>query len=223
MSGDHKSEIIRIEHAGRVYRWQRSGRAWPGHTTYLAIRVNEIILGDTYADEGIEQTYSCHPGDFLDGCFHDLVRADFGDDALGEIIAEIRATVHVPERDRVARRVKDEARAATTRAVAEEKSADDKASAIAGSAPAGSERPGEHRPAGKPVAGATVSVALTGCKRVDLPLIAALRAITRGPVKKLLDQVGRSPCILASDLPVAEGEVIKQRLGELGATVELRG
>src|SRR5690606_38542323 len=60
--------VTRWQHEGRVFRWQRAGSAWPGHVAFVALRAGEVVLGDRYAGEGVERTYTCEPQALLEGC-----------------------------------------------------------------------------------------------------------------------------------------------------------
>jgi hypothetical protein len=87
--------VERLQHEGRVFRWGRRGSAWPGHTTFVAIRAGEVVVGDRYAGEGVERTYACHPQALLEGCFQALVTEQLGPRVLAELLAEVRRELGV--------------------------------------------------------------------------------------------------------------------------------
>lgn len=200
MTAGSDNPVTRIEHEGRVYRWQRPSSAWPGHTRFVAIRGSEVVLGDRYAREGIERSYACSLQDLLDGCFREQLVEQLGESVHREVLAEVRHELGFA------------ADTSTERADAVDDSADaePRSTAEPAAAPAASE------------SSAQVSVVLTAVPSIDLPLVVALRSIGRAPVAALLPALQDPPCVLASDVPRTEGEVIARRLQPLGATVELR-
>lgn len=66
-----------------------------------------------------------------------------------------------------------------------------------------------------------VRVAVTACPNVDLSLAVALRGLTRASVAELLPRLRTLPCVIAADVPRADGESLAQRLRDMGATVQL--
>lgn len=199
--------VIRIEHEGRVYRWERPGSAWPGHVSFVALRGPEVVLGDRYAREGIERSYACRLEDLLEGCFGEQLVEQLGEAVHAEVLAEVRHQLGPDD--------------ASTPDAAAAQAPEAQAGPQAPPAPA--DAPPEAR-APEPAASegaARVRVTLSACPSVDLALIVALRAITRGPVADLLPALQAPPCVLAAELPRAQGEAIARRLRSLGATVEL--
>lgn len=90
MVDEREDGIERLRHEGRVHRWSRRSPAWPGHTTFVAIKGGEAVLGDRYAGEGVERTYACDLRSLLDGCFHSVIDAQLGARVLEELLAEAR-------------------------------------------------------------------------------------------------------------------------------------
>lgn len=227
--------VIRIEHEGRVYRWERSGSAWPGHTAFVALRGREVVLGDRYAREGIERSYACSPEDLLAGCFAEALVEQLGQAVYAEVLAEVRHQLGVSPGSAAA--------ASAPKAASTSKTASPAASASVGSTPkaassaaasssAASSSAASSSAAVEPVsadsAGSTadeptarVQVVLSACPTVDMALVVALRAITRGRVADLLPGLQAPPHVVAVDVPRAEGEAIAQRLRSVGATVDL--
>ena len=112
---EREDEIERLRHDGRVHFWStrgstrgsnqasRSGASasapaasWPGHTTFVALRGGQVVLGDRYAGEGIERTYACELPALLEGCFQELVEQQLGSQVLAELLAEVRRELGVP-------------------------------------------------------------------------------------------------------------------------------
>jgi ribosomal protein L7/L12 len=217
MADEREDGVERLQHEGRVFRWGRRGAAWPGHTTFVAIRGGEVVVGDRYAGEAFERTYACQPQALLEGCFQELVREQLGPRVLEELLAEVRRELGARSPD---------AGAVNTQ-------------------PAGSQAPVAARPALAPApspesppkavsarleavavpevvdATARVDVAVVACHAVDLALAVALRGITRAPVPELLGRLRSLPCTVLSGVSRAQAEGVRERLAELGAAVEL--
>lgn len=102
---EREDEIERLRHDGRVHFWSKRGSTsgasastpWPGHTTFVALRGGQVVLGDRYAGEGIERTYACDLHALLEGCFQELVEQQLGSQVLAELLAEVRRELGVPE------------------------------------------------------------------------------------------------------------------------------
>lgn len=92
---EREDEIERLRHEGRVHRWSRKRSAWPGHTTFVALRGGEVVVGDRYAAEGVERTYACELAALLEGCFQDIVAQQLGPRVLEELLAEVRRELGV--------------------------------------------------------------------------------------------------------------------------------
>jgi hypothetical protein len=87
--------IERLRHDGHVHWWARRGTAWPGHTTFVALRGGEVVVGDRYASEAVERTYACELAALLDGCFQELVAQQLGPRVLEELLAAVRRELGV--------------------------------------------------------------------------------------------------------------------------------
>ncbi|MCA9709144.1 MAG: hypothetical protein KDK70_25090 [Myxococcales bacterium] len=231
MTAGSDNPVIRVEHEGRVYRWERRGSAWPGHTCFVVLRGAEVVLGDRYAQEGIERSYACQLHDLLEGAFDEPLRSQLGEDVRLEVLAEVRHALGLRPASTAATKP-TEAKSAEAKPVAKPA---EPAEAKSAAKPVA--KPAEPKPtAPKPTAAsakpqpaaasaessARVCVTLTACSAIDLPLVVALRAITRGPVGPRVAALQQLPAVLAADVPRAEGEAIAQRLQPLGATVELQ-
>lgn len=195
MVDEREDEIERLRHDGRVFRWSRrwSREGWPGHTTFVALKGGEVVVGDRYAGEGVERTYACDPASLLDGCFQELVAQQLGPRVLEELLAEVRRALGVAarpdERPKGAgaptKNAREPAVATITTVAAEPSGAAPGASAPATKpsptpvvsahssprpAPVASERPSAAAP---PVRTSTpVAVSLPAAGRVDLTLVA---------------------------------------------------
>lgn len=197
-----ENSITRVEHEGRVYRWERQG-SWPGHTSFVALRGAEVVIGDRYAKDGIERSYTCHPQDLLDGLFDEAIDLQFGEAVRQEVLTAVRAQLGP---------------AAAPKIVEPQDTAE--AEAVPAPEPEAAPEPAA-TPEAAAESSARVSVTLTACPSLDLPLVVALRRITRAPVAERLSALQAPPCVLVPDVPRAEGESIAQRLRALGATIEL--
>ena len=226
---EREDDIERLLHDGRVHRWARSRSAWPGHTTFVALKGGEVVVGDRYAAEGIERTYTCDPASLLEGCFQDLVAAQLGAKVLAELLREVRRelgaaeAIPLPASSRAAEAIPLPASSRVAEAIPLPAS-----SRVAEAIPLpASSRVAEAIPAPatppKPAASgeARVDVAVVACHRIGLPLAAALRAITRSPVKDLLARLQALPCRVASGLTREQAEGVAARLTGLGAEVQL--
>jgi hypothetical protein len=87
---EREDGVERLRHEGRVHRWSRRSPAWPGHTTFVALKGGEAVLGDRYAGEGVERTYACDLRSLLDGCFHSVIGEQLGARVLEELLTEAR-------------------------------------------------------------------------------------------------------------------------------------
>lgn len=85
-----EDDIERLLHEGRVHRWTRRRPAWPGHSTFVALKGGVVVIGDRYAAEGVERTYDCDPASLLEGMFHDVIADQLGKKVLEEVLAEVR-------------------------------------------------------------------------------------------------------------------------------------
>jgi hypothetical protein len=259
MADERADEIERLQHDGRVFRWsrrsahERSGQtaAWPGHTTFVALRGGEVVVGDRYAGEGVERTYACDLPSLLDGCFQALVAEQLGTRVLEELLAEVRRELGVhgssgPSRTPSTRNAREPgmASAAPGHLAATEAS---EASVVGSGAPApaaspvvfaraqpgptaagGSERASEPAPVASASAAAglvptatRVDLTVVGCRSVSLPLAVALRGVTRTSMHELLGRLRALPCRVAAGVPRDQAEGLVARLVELGAEVEL--
>jgi hypothetical protein len=90
MVDEREDGVERLRHEGRVHRWSRRSPAWPGHTTFVALKGGEAVLGDRYAGEGVERTYACDLRSLLDGCFHSVISEQLGARVLEELLTEAR-------------------------------------------------------------------------------------------------------------------------------------
>lgn len=214
--GEREDGIERLRHDGRIHRWSREGSLWPGHTTFVALKGGQVVMGDRYAGEQVERTYACDPASFLEGCFQDLVAQQLGSQVLEELRAEVRRELGVGASAPVAAKVVS----APAKPVA--------------TAPAPSERPSAPKPAAvstplQPVtvaaspspASGPVDLTVVACARVGLPLAVALRGITRTSVHELLGRLRSLPCRVAAGVPREQAEGVAARLSELGAEVRL--
>ena len=95
MTDERGDEIERLFHDGRVHRWSRKVSGWPGHTTFVALKGGQVVMGDRYAGEGVERTYACDPASLLEGCFQELVSQQLGPRVLEELLAEVRRELGV--------------------------------------------------------------------------------------------------------------------------------
>ena len=155
---EREDGIERLRHEGRVHRWSRRSRSWPGHTTFVALKGGEAVLGDRYAGEGVERTYACDLRSLLDGCFHSVIGEQLGARVLEELLPEARrelgeattqATVTKNARERASAE-----RASAERASAERASGETSSKAHEKPAAAGS---GAFAPASVPVSAKVVS------------------------------------------------------------------
>lgn len=206
--GEIRFDIVRTRYNDRVYHWQRRDPSWPGHIAYIALRVDEVQVGDRYREEACECVFACTFREFLDGCFHDSIRDVFGAATLEEALAEVRAEVGPEPAAPVVESAAPEKRpekesGIESRRVEQPAAGLDKSAAIA---------------AGK----GTVDVVITRCERVDLTLATALRSVTRVPVRTLLDGLRQLPYIVANDVTVSDGLAVSERLSGLGAKIEMR-
>lgn len=224
MADEHEDGIERLQHEGRVFRWGRRGPAWPGHTTFVTLRGGEVVMGDRYAGEGVERTYACHPQELLDGCFQALVSEQLGPRVLEELLAEARRELRVPQAAKQAVATGPRQAVVAKPAVAADKTQPAGAQApIAAPLPpmAVSARSVAVAATGAVDASARVDVAIVACRAVDLPLAVALRGITRTPVQALLGRLRSLPCTVLAGVSRAQAEGVRERLAELGATIEL--
>lgn len=210
--------IERLRHDGRIHRWSREGSRWPGHTTFVALRGGQVVMGDRYAGEQVERTYACDPASLLEGCFQDLVAQQLGPRVLDELLSEVRRELGVGA-----------SAPAPVRAPAKVVSAPAKP---VPAAPAASERPSTPKPAAvstpqpvtvaaSPSPAGPVDLTVVACSRVGLPLAVALRGITRASVHELLGRLRSLPCRVAAGVPREQAEGVAARLSELGAEVRL--
>lgn len=211
MANEHEDGIDRWWHQGRVHRWSRDGSAWPGHTTFVAIRGGEVVVGDRYAGEGIERTYACHPQALLDGCFAALVAEQLGGRVLEELVAEVQRELGVGSRVAEAAKRPETAAEPASPSIVEEAAPSKVVFAPAQAV----------RAASVAAAADRVDVAVVACATVSLPLAAALRGVTRAPVKELLARLRQLPCTVLVGVSPVDAEHARVRLTELGATVEL--
>lgn len=207
-----EDEIERLRHEGRVHRWSLERSAWPGHTTFVALRGGEVVVGDRYAAEGIERTYACDMASLLEGCFQDLVAQQLGPRVLEELLAEVRRELGMAE-PKVGAPAPAAAPAAAKVVSAPSKPVPVAAPVVA--PPAAPTTPGP-TPAGGPV-----DVTVVACPRVSLPLAVALRGLVRTSVHELLGRLRSLPCRVAAGVPREQAEGMAARLTELGAEVQL--
>jgi hypothetical protein len=227
-----EDEIERLLLDGRVHRWSRRvASSWPGHTTFVALKGGEVVVGDRYAGEGIERTYACALESLLEGCFHELVAQQLGSRVLEELLAEVRRELGV------AAKAEASTKNAREPAVASASGPKPQPAAAATSArpstptAATSERPSTptsvavSTPATSPTPAPTsrvhVDLTVVACPSVDLPLAVALRGITRTSVHELLGRLRSLPCRVATGVPREQAEGLAARLVELGAEVRL--
>ena len=206
-------DILRTLFDERVYHWQRVDPGWPGHNAYVALRVGELHIGDRYREENYECAFACQLQEFLDGCFHESLRAVFGEAVLAEIVDAVKAEVG-PVSPTVSQPVKEPVEAreeARQPAPVPEKPP---APARAAKAP--------EQPAATPASEGRVALAIVSCPRVDLTLATALRAVTRKPMSELLSGLRQLPYVVARDLSVSDALAVEQRLAGLGATFALQ-
>ncbi|MCX4243697.1 hypothetical protein [Paraliomyxa miuraensis] len=217
--------ITRWRHDGRVYRWQRPGPAWPGHTTFVALRGGEVVVGDRYAHDGVERSYACEPRELLEGSFGELVAEQLGRGVLEELLAEVRSLLGVDGRVDV-RPPSAPRRAAASPSPspsAPARSAREPASGLA-TEPA-PEPQSKASPDAAVVSAQTetsLDVTIVGCPSVSLPLAVALRGITRASVRDLVQRLRTLPCRVLAGVGQVEAERARAQLVAAGATVELR-
>lgn len=240
MVEEREDGVERLRHEGRVHRWSRQSPAWPGHTTFVALRGGEAVLGDRYATEGVERTYACDLRSLLDGCFHGMVAEQLGARVLEELLVEARRELGEGASTLAGRGAGGPLAAAPVTAAtiaAEPTAAASRGSASPApakvvSAPAEAARSAkasERRSvaaAGPNSAGAepgasTVDVTVVGCRGVGLPLAVALRGITRASVQDVLERLRTLPCRVAAGVPREQAEGLAARLAALGAEVRL--
>lgn len=194
-----------------MHRWQRPGSAWPGHTTFVAIRAGEVVVGDRYASDGVERSYACEAPELLEGCFQALVAEQLGQGVLDELLAEVRHVLGM------------EAPAEAPPSVAPPSAAPPSAappSAVEGPA-------SEPKPAlvSMVVSAQTepgrLDVTVVRCPSLSLPLAVALRGITRASVHELRQRLRSLPCRVLAGVLQAEAERARAQLLALGAAVEL--
>jgi len=240
VTSDVENSVTRVEHDGRVYRWERPGGAWPGHTCSVALLGREVVMSDRYAGDRVTRSYRCTPEDLLEGCFHAEITEQLGGTVLLEVLAEVRHQLGLPAELGAPSRGAS-ARPGPTPAPAPGP-ANAPAKAASGpesGAPAPAPPPPPLQPAsasapasapesapqvtatGPDAAAARVSVTLVACPPVDLAVAMALRAVTRASVSELLPRLRALPCVLLPDVSWAEGEAAAQRLRERGLTIEL--
>lgn len=222
---DGEDEIERLRYDGRIHRWSRKVAAWPGHTTFVALRGGAVVVGDRYAGEGVERTYACDLASLLEGCFQDLVAQQLGPRVLDELLAEVRRELGV------AAAVVGASAPAPAPAPSKVVSAPSKpvATAAAASKPAAAAvstpKPAAAAAAvstpGPTPAGGPVDLTIVACPSVGLPLAVALRGITRTSVHELLGRLRSLPCRVAAGVPREQAEGVAARLSELGAEVRL--
>lgn len=210
--------VTRWQHEGRVFRWQRAGSAWPGHVAFVALRAGEVVLGDRYAGEGVERTYTCEPQALLEGCFHAQVTAQLGASVLQELLAELRRELggEVAQAETPREEPRRQAEPTATEPTTAEASpasivAERSPNAVRSSSPA---VVSEHAEG--------VDVEVVTCASVGLPLLVALRGITRAPVQELLERLRTLPCTVLAGVGRAEAERAAEQLSALGAAVQLR-
>lgn len=221
MAGDMGDDgITRWQLDGRVHRWQRPGSAWPGHVTFVALRGGQVVLGDRYAGDGVERTYACEARELLEGCFHAQVTEQLGARVLEELLAEVRRELGVsaagPARSRAAEApqstAKPQTAAKTPANEPEPRSAPSPASAASGAAAPATDVSAQTE---------TVDVTVTACATASLPLVVALRGLTRAPVGELLSRLGRLPCTVLAGASRAEAERAREQLCAHGVSVAL--
>jgi hypothetical protein len=235
---EREDEIERLLYDGRVHRWTRKSEGWPGHTTFVALKGGEVVMGDRYAAEGIERTYSCDPASLLEGCFQEIVAAQLGARVLAELLGEVRRELGAASSTRAAAPIllpPAPAPAAPPKPTPAPAPAPPKAEeAKPAPAPAPTAAPAPPKveaakPAPAPAAPpkpaadgkARVDVAVVACRQIGLPLVVTLRGITRSPVKDLLARLSALPCRVATGLPREQAEGVAARLAGLGAEVQL--
>ena len=82
--------ITRVKSEGSIYRWEQQNLGWPGHRSFILVEGIEVIVGDRFSRK-VQQVHSCHPQVFLDGCFHDAIKEQYGAKVLEEVIASVKA------------------------------------------------------------------------------------------------------------------------------------
>ncbi len=177
--------------------------SWPGHHCFVALLGAEVVIGDRYARDGVTRSYSCRPEDLLEGCFNEQLSEQLGAEVLAEVLAEVRHQLGITDRAEA----NDPGESVTAEPIAE--------------STAEPESPAEPQPAADLSNATRVRVAVTACPTVDLSLAVALRGLTRAPVAELLPRLRTLPCVIAPDVPRADGESLAQRLRDLGVTVQL--
>lgn len=174
-------------------------------------------MGDRYAREGIERSYACHLQDLLDGCFGEQGAEQLGPAVWAEVLAEVRYQLGITDA---------EVRASLEATSPEAGSAEARASEVAAEPTVSSETAATERSSEtvstERSSATSVQVVLTACPSIDLALVVALRAITRGSVADRLPRLQAPPHVVVADVPRPRGEAIAGRLRSLGATIELR-
>ncbi len=234
MVDEREDGIERLRHEGHVHRWSRPDPQWPGHTSFVALKGGEAVLGDRYAGEGVVRTYACDLRSLLDGCFDVVIGEQLGARVLEELRAEARRELGegAATGTKNLREAAASGGAAGSSAPASEPSPAKVVSARPAPAQTASvapERPSaavsvanSQSPVTAPATGAArVDLTVVACQSVGLPLAVALRGITRAPVQDLLGRLRSLPCRVAAGVPREHAEGLAARLSELGAEVRL--
>jgi hypothetical protein len=235
MTNEREDGVERLRHEGRVHRWSRRSPTWAGHTTFVAIKAGEAVLGDRYAGEGVERTYACDLRSLLDGCFHTVIGEQLGARVLEELLVEARRELgEGPATATSGATPSGAASGASAPASASPPAKVVSARSKPGSVTVPSERPSAPSTAapstvatttaaasGRPVPGTPCELTVVACRSVGLPLAVALRGITRTPVHELLGRLRSLPCRIAAGVPFEQAEALAARLTELGAEVRL--
>lgn len=203
-ANEREDDIERLLHDGRVHRWTRRRPAWPGHTTFVALKGGQVVLGDRYAGEGIDRTYACDPASLMEGTFQDLIRDQLGAEVLAEVLAEVRRDIgDAPAAPPPPAPPPPPPASPSVALPAPVKRAIDPVVRDARQAPP------------------RVDVVVVTCDAIGLPLVVTLRAITRSPVKELLSGLRSLPFHAVKGVSRDHAEALAARLGDLGAEIQI--
>ena len=234
-------DIERLLHEGRVHRWTRQRPAWPGHSTFVALRGGKVVVGDRYATEGVERTYDCDPASLIEGAFHEIIGEQLGKKVLEEVLAEVRRDLG--DAPPAIQKPLDPPKIVAERPAIALPPSTFVAPLGSRPPPAASQPLVTPPPAPKPLVtpppaasqplvtpppvkraidpASRVDVAVVACASIGLPLVVTLRGIAKSPVNELLTGLRALPFRVAKNLSRDHAESLVARIAGLGAEIQI--